>query len=90
MEQEEIRYDDIMELGFTEEIQKDKIWEGQYGFPYAIIYKDLTKKIQLDWCQATRKCRLIRINNAREGSIVAKYPVKNLEELKTIVKFFVD
>ena len=60
MKQEKIRYRDVMDLGFTEVEDEDKVYFDQYGFDDCIITKDLTKKIYLDWDKATQLCMMDR------------------------------
>ena len=88
MKQEKINYDKIMSLGFTEEIASDSVYEAEHGYPYAIIHKDLTKKIYLDWQKDTKLCELVRIDSPKTCNIIKRMPIRDFEHLKEIVNFF--
>jgi hypothetical protein len=88
MEQEKIKYKDIMNLGFKEHFDTDQVYFDEFGFDYAIITKKLEKRISLDWAKDTQLCEMIRLN--KTGSIVSKMPMRNLEHLKEIISFFTD
>lgn len=90
MEQEKINYDEIMALGFTEEISEDKSYYAEHGFEYAIINKNLTKKIYLDWEKETKLCEMVRLDSPKTGNIKARLPIKNLQHLKDLINFFSD
>ena len=90
MEQEQIKYKDIIDLGFSVEEHQDDVYFNEYGFGWCIITKDLTDTIYLDWVKETRLCTLIRVDNPEECNIVARMPIMNLEHLKIIDKFFTD
>ncbi|MFW6272297.1 MAG: hypothetical protein ACOC2U_00770 [bacterium] len=87
-EHEKINYRDIMNLGFTEQIEDDRVYFDQYGFDYAIINLNLTENIYLDWEKETKLCWIVRIDGNEECNIIKKRPVKNLKQLKEIVDFF--
>jgi hypothetical protein len=88
--QERIQYHEIIALGFTEIKTNDSVYFQEFGFPYVIITKQLSKEIYLDWEKHTQFCELIRMDKPKVGSISKRYPVKNLAELKTIIDFFTD
>jgi len=88
MIQEKINYDEIMALGFTEEISEDKSYYAEHGYEYAIINKDLTKKIYLDWTKETKLCEMVRLDSPKTGNIKARLPIMNLQHLKDLVNFF--
>ena len=88
MKQEKIHYDKIMALGFTEEICSDDVYYRQNGYKYAIVSKDLTKTISLDWDKETKLCRLIRIDSPKTGNIQAELQIMNLQHLKDLINFF--
>ena len=87
-EQQQIRYKDVMDLGFIETQCPDNVFRDEYGYDYKIVELNLTKKISIDWNIETRMCQLIRINNNIDCDVKARYPIKNLDELKTIIDFF--
>ena len=88
MEQEKINYDEIISLGFTEELSEDKSYFAEHGFDYVIITKDLTKKIYLDWAKETKLCEMVRLDSPNSGNVVKRMPIRNLEHLKELVNFF--
>jgi hypothetical protein len=90
MEQEKIKYFEVMDLGFTESLENDDVYFQKFGFQYAIINKQLTPTISLDWEKETQLCRLIRIDNETDENIKKQVPVKNLSELTQIIDFFTD
>lgn len=90
MKQEKIKYCEVMALGFTEEVQSDKVYFNEHGFDYCIITKDLTKKIFLDWAKETQLCKLVRIDGPKHCNIKAELPIRDLEHLREIINFFTD
>lgn len=88
MEQEKIKYSDIMSLGFTEEPQNDDVYFDKHGFRWCIITKKLTKRVYLNWNKENQLCSMIRINKYHD--IKARLPIRNLAHLKEIVDFFSD
>lgn len=90
MKQEKINYDEIMALGFTEEIVADKVYYAEHGFQYAIINKNLTKKIYLDWEKETKLCEMVRLDKSKTGDVKARMPINNLQHLKYLIDFFCD
>ena len=88
MKQEKINYGEIMGLGFIEEIQNDKVFYAEHGFEYTIITFDLTKKIYLDWEKETKLCKMVRIDSHKKGNVKSEMPIKDLENLKTMINFF--
>lgn len=90
MEQEKINYEQIMKLGFGEEIQSDKVFYAEHGFEYTIITFYLTKKIYLDWEKETKLCKMVRIDSHKTGNVKNEMPIKDLENLKAMINFFAD
>lgn len=90
MEQEQIKYIDIMNLGFTVETIEDKVYFDEYGFEFAIISLWLTETVYLDWCKQTRQCTMYRIDNRETMNIKAHKPLNNINEIIDIIKFFGD
>lgn len=90
MEQEKIKYSEVIDLGFTEEVQSDNVYFNEYGFDYCIITKDLTKNIYLDWAKETQLCKMVRIDSPKHCNIKAELPIRNLDHLKEIINFFSD
>ena len=90
MKQEKINYDEIMALGFTEDVLSDSVYEAEHGYAYCIITKNLTKKIYLDWEKETKLCKMVRLSKPKTGDIGAELPIKNLEHLKEMINIFSD
>jgi len=86
MKQEKIKYREIMDLGFEEEVDSDNVYFDEFGYDYCIITKNLTKKIYLDWKKETQLCKLVRTDKTH--NIKAEMPIKNIEHLKEIIDFF--
>ena len=86
----EIKYKDVMDLGFKETFSHDNVYFNQYGYEYSIVELKLTKHVFIDWEKSSRICTMIRINNKEECSIMARYEIQNLRELKDIIDFFID
>jgi len=90
MKQEKINYKEIMSLGFNEKLIKDENYFDIYGFKYAIITLNLTDTIYLTWDKNTQFCNIERIDNPKTCNIKAVYPVCTLENIKTLIAFFLD
>jgi len=88
MKQEKIDYDEIMSLGFTEEIVEDEVYYDRHGFDYAIITKDLTKEIGLEWAKETKLCEMVIIDNPKTCNVKAILPVMKLQHLKNLIDSF--
>lgn len=90
MTQEKINYDEIMALGFTEDVQSDKCYEAEHGYAYCIITLQVSKKIYFDWAKETKLCKMVRLSKPKTGDIGNEMPIKNLEHLKELINFFSD
>lgn len=89
-EQKEIWYKDIVAAGFTFEEASCPTFEAQYGYPWCIVTKNLTKRVYLDWSQETRLVELIRINNNKDCDIKARMPIRDLAHMQELIAFFCD
>ena len=87
--QEEIKYHEIMSLGFKEEFCYDEVYFRENGFQYAIITLKLTKNIYIDWDKRTQLAEMIRLDKDYVH-IKKKMPIRDLLHLKEIVDFFSD
>jgi hypothetical protein len=83
--QERIWYKDVIDLGFTEQVERDMVYEEQYGFKYIIIELKLNKHFYIDWAKETGLCELVR---HRKGWIEKKIPIRDLDHLKEIINIF--
>lgn len=88
--QEEIKFKDIMDLGFKEEFVHDQVFYEQYGFVYSIVKIQLTDVIQIYWSKTDRTCQLTRIDNPEDGNVKRRANLKNLDEVKDLINFFID
>lgn len=86
MNQQKIKYHQIIALGFNENPSDDSVYFNEFGFEYVIITLQLSKYIFIDWAKETQLCKMVRINKASD--IVAEMPIKDLEQLKEIINFF--
>jgi hypothetical protein len=84
--QEEIWYNEIMDLDFKTIKGTDQVYFNMYGYPYEIITLKLTKTISIDWAKETRLCQMYRTD--KQGWIKSKHQIKTLDELKKIINFF--
>lgn len=85
----QISYKTILDLGFhIDETPTDIVYFEEYGYPYKIITKKLTKTIYLKWHQESRTCTLYRINSPKKGDILATMPVRDFDHLQDILAFF--
>ena len=87
---EKIKYIDIMNLGFKEEIIEDKPYLNKFGYDYAYITKKLTKRLYLQWEKDTRLCEMVRIDGPKECNVKKRMQIKDLDHLKEIIDFFSD
>ena len=91
MDNKKIKYRDIMNLGFTEQICTDQVYFDQFGFDYCHITKDLTKKIYLDWEKETQLCKMVRVDTQKDDGVIKKQmAIRNIDHLREIVDFFSD
>ena len=86
MNQQEIDYSDIIDLGFKEEKTSDSVYKNKYGFDYVIISKKLGKRIRAYWTKEDRLCELIRAD--KEGNIKGRLPIHDLDHLTELINFF--
>ena len=88
MNENQISYSDVIDLGFERIEMSDSIFFNQNGYNWVIVRKDLTNKIYLDWDIETKKVKLVRIDNPKECNILAKQDVNNIDVLRLILNFF--
>lgn len=81
---EQINYEDIIRLKFEVIEANDKVFEKQYGYPYKIFTKKLSKKVSIDWEQTTRLCKIYKQD--KDGNILVSMYVSNIETLEDIIK----
>ena len=79
-----------MDLGFTEEFINDSAYFYDHGFDYALITKNLTEKIYLDWKKESKECSLIRIDHPSKGNVLSEMKLSGYDEVRRIIDFFED
>jgi len=85
---DEIKYKDIIDLGFNEKEEHDQNYINHYGFVYSIITLNLTDLIYIDWVKETRLCEIIRIDSVKTMNIQGRLKINNLDHLKEMILFF--
>lgn len=83
----EIRYKDIIDLGFKSVEISDKVFYDDYGYGYTYFYCQLIKRIGIEWCQVRRTCEMVRYD--KEENVKARMPIKDLQHLKEMINFFI-
>jgi hypothetical protein len=86
--QKKIRYKDVMDMGFSEEVDHDQVFIDEHGFDYTRITLDLTKKIYMSWEKETQLAQMIRLDGRKECNILNRLPIRDLDHLKELVEFF--
>jgi len=88
MKSEKIQFCDVMSLDFVEKKQFDPVYYEIFGFDWSIIQLDLSDTVYLDWSKETQLCELIEIDSLYHGNIIKREPVRDLNQLKEIIKLF--
>jgi hypothetical protein len=89
MEEQETKriwYADIIELGFSVDECKDNVFEREYGYPYRIITKKLTKNISIEYRQPEGTCRVYRTN--KDGYVLGEIELDDIESIKVFIEFY--
>ena len=86
MNQQKIKYIQVMNLGFEEEESPDTIYFEEFGYPYVIITKNLTKRIAIDWVKETQLAEMVRYD--KEGKVLSRLKIKDYNHLREMVEFF--
>lgn len=87
MEQQEINFKVLKELGFNVEYCDDSVFFDQYGYQWFIVEKSYLKgRISIDWDSTTRTCELRRVT--KKGDITMRIPIKDQDELEMWDDFF--
>src|SRR5690554_6700576 len=82
----QIKYKDVMDLGFKrKDLGDDEIFFNKFGFNWFIVTLKLKKGIKAEWNCETRKVELV---NYEGHNVIGRMPVENLEHLKEIIEFF--
>jgi len=81
-----IPYHKIIALGFTEEVCHDSVYFNEFGFDYAIISFNLTKKIQILWAKETQFCKMQRYD--KKENVLATLEIENLTTLENLINFY--
>jgi hypothetical protein len=86
MKKKEIHYKVIKDLKFNEIESYDEVFYKEYGYPYTIYEKKLTKNVYVEWDQPTRTCEMIRID--KECNILNRLKIQDEDTLIQLVEFF--
>ena len=101
MKQEQINYQDVIDLGFEREEHSDTIFFEQYGFNWFTVELELSRRffhhkgyadeeiLLLIWNCETHLVKFVRIAD-REGDILGEIKIKSLDELKKAIEFYSD
>lgn len=87
-EQQQIDYQDVMDLGGVHDQLNDSLYVNKYGFNYFWVDIELTKKFGAHWCCETRTVEIQKYGGEGGGDVLSKFPVKDLEELKMFINLF--
>ena len=88
MESNQIKYIDVINLGFKEQIENDKVYFEEHGYEWAIVQLKISKTLYLDWEKDTKLCQLVRCDK-KEQNIKGRMAVNGLEHLKQLIEFYV-
>lgn len=83
MEQQEINYQDVIDLGFKRGEMNDSVHQKQYGYDDFWVERKLGKRHTASWENKTRYARVTR--HDKGGYIVYTWLVRDLEELKALL-----
>jgi len=86
MKQETINYADLINLGFNRVDLQDSIYFNQHGYESFIVQLETEIGVTFVWKPDERTCEAQRIDE--EGNITRRMPVKDLDHLKILIKFF--
>jgi len=86
--QEQIEYQNIIDLGFKVEETSDTVFFKQYGYELKLFTLSLTNLIYIDWDQSTRMCQMIRLKDRKDCNIVGRMEIENLQHLVKMIEFF--
>ena len=82
----DIKYSDVIRLGFKIEKSKDNVYFDEYGFNYEIITFKLSRNSVIDWAKESHKCEILKCDS--EGTILKIINIPNLEELEKIIDIY--
>jgi hypothetical protein len=81
-----IKYIDVIRLGFKIEKANDNVYFNEYGFNYEIITFKLSENCEIDWAKESHKCEILKCDS--EGNVLKKINIPNLEELQKIIEIY--
>jgi len=81
-----IKYSDVIRLGFKETKVKDDTFFKEFGFGYSIIEFKLNKYSCIDWAKESRKCEILKCG--KEGDVLERIDIPNLLELEKIIEIY--
>lgn len=86
MEQQEVKYIDLINLGFEIITLDDDIFFKQYGFQNFSLEMRVAKQFYFSWDCNTRKVRLTR---GGQKNVKSQIKVQDLDHLKLLIDFFI-
>lgn len=86
MKQETINYVHLINLGFTRVDLQDSIYFDHHGYDWFIVQLETEIGVTFVWHPDEMTCEAQRIDE--EGNITHRMPVKDLDHLKRLIKFF--
>jgi len=101
MEQEQINYQDVIDLGFEREDHYDTVFFEHNGYNWFTVELILSKRffeyrgqanyevIYADWDCRTHKVEIVRMED-KDGVILGEIKIKTLDELKKAIEFYSD
>lgn len=82
----DIKYSDVIRLGFKTQNVHDSVYFNEYGFEYEIITFKLNKYSYIDWAKESRKCEILKCDE--EGTVLLRIDIPNLLELEKIIDIY--
>ena len=85
MEQQQLKYQDLIDLGFKRFEMSCSVFRGQYGYECFMLEMKAMKGILFAWHPEKRTVLMQRMSKSDVKSVM---PIYTLEELKKFVDFF--
>lgn len=86
-----MNYKDVIDRGFKRKDMDDHIYFDEKGYNWFLVEKTMLKtrkeKIYLEWDCDTHEVFQVRMNR-KNGNILGKLLVRNLESLDAVLKFW--
>lgn len=85
MEQQEINYKDVIDLGFNVEQGNDNVYYNIHGHNYTIVTLDLKHRFICNWDCTTRLVEIMKCD--KEGNILSTMQIMDESHLKHMINF---